>query len=99
MLTYSKTSMALARRRFAVFFGRRKAAFAGRLCLVIAGQVLALGGWAQSVNHYPRTREVAQADTFYGVRVEDPYRWFENDTTAEVKQWVKDENKVTGDYL
>jgi prolyl oligopeptidase len=99
MVTYSKTSMALARRRCAVFGGRLNAAFASRLCLFFAGQVLALGGWAQSANHYPQTRTVTQADTFYGVRVEDPYRWFENDTTVEVKQWVRDENKVTSDYL
>ena len=29
----------------------------------------------------------------------DPYRWLENDTSQEVKEWVKKQNKVTFNYL
>jgi prolyl oligopeptidase len=64
-----------------------------------ACQLATLCCLAQPVVHYPVTRKVDQVDTFFGVRVEDPYRWFENDTTAEVKEWVKEENKVTTAYL
>jgi len=48
---------------------------------------------------YPVTREDNTVDTYFGTKVPDPYRWLENDTSAEVKAWVKAENKVTFDYL
>lgn len=48
---------------------------------------------------YPSTKRVAQVDTLHEVAVADPYRWFENDTTADVKAWVKAQNAVTFGYL
>jgi prolyl oligopeptidase len=33
------------------------------------------------------------------VKVPDPYRWLENDTSKETEAWVKAENKVTFAYL
>lgn len=48
---------------------------------------------------YPQTKKVAQVDTLHGMAVADPYRWFENDTTADVKAWVKAQNAVTFGYL
>ena len=49
--------------------------------------------------NYPVTNKVAQSDTYFGTQVADPYRWLENDTSAETGAWVKAENKVTNDYL
>ncbi len=48
---------------------------------------------------YPATKKVNQVDTYWGVKVEDPYRWLEDDTADEVKQWVQAENAVTFGYL
>jgi prolyl oligopeptidase len=48
---------------------------------------------------YPVTKKVKQVDEYFGVKVEDPYRWLETDTAAEVKNWVKEQNKVTESYL
>lgn len=48
---------------------------------------------------YPQTNKVEQTDTYFGTMVADPYRWLENDTTAETAAWVDAENKVTFDYL
>lgn len=48
---------------------------------------------------YPSTKKVAQVDNYHGTVVEDPYRWLENDTSAETKAWVAEENKVTNKYL
>ncbi len=48
---------------------------------------------------YPVTKTVDSADVFFGTRVPDPYRWLENDTTAETKEWIKEENEVTNKYL
>ena len=51
--------------------------------------------------NYPKTRKDATAETLHGQKVEDPYRWLEDDVrkSPEVKQWVADENKVTFAYL
>ncbi|HEV7230591.1 MAG TPA: prolyl oligopeptidase family serine peptidase [Bacteroidia bacterium] len=49
--------------------------------------------------HYPKTRQCDQKDTYFGTVIDDPYRWLENDRSAETEAWVKDENKVTYDYL
>ena len=48
---------------------------------------------------YPETKKVSQTDTYFGTAITDPYRWLENDTSAETGAWVKVENKVTFDYL
>lgn len=48
---------------------------------------------------YPQTRMVDTVTDYFGTKVADPYRWLENDTTTEVKDWVDAENKVTFDYL
>ena len=48
---------------------------------------------------YPQTRKTDTVDTYFGLKVSDPYRWLENDRSPETEAWVKDENQVTGDYL
>ena len=49
--------------------------------------------------HYPDTRVGNQVDTFFGTTVADPYRWLEDDRSAETGQWVQAENGVTDGYL
>lgn len=48
---------------------------------------------------YPDTRKEDVVDDYFGVQIADPYRWLENDTSAEVLQWVKAQNAVTHEYL
>ncbi|MGB0176212.1 MAG: prolyl oligopeptidase family serine peptidase, partial [Owenweeksia sp.] len=49
---------------------------------------------------YPDTRkDTTVADNYFGQEVKDPYRWLENDTSAETEAWVKAENEVTFGYL
>ena len=48
---------------------------------------------------YPPTRTVQHFDDYNGVKVADPYRWLENDNSAETKAWVESQNKVTFGYL
>ncbi|MBO0932884.1 S9 family peptidase [Fibrella sp. HMF5036] len=48
---------------------------------------------------YPNTRKSDHVDTYHGTPVADPYRWLEDDRSAETAEWVKAENKVTFDYL
>ena len=47
----------------------------------------------------PQTRKDATVDTYFGTQVADPYRWLEDDTSAETAAWVEAQNKVTGHYL
>jgi prolyl oligopeptidase len=48
---------------------------------------------------YPKTRKIQQTDDYHGVRVEDPYRWLEDDHSEETLAWVKAQNEVTFRYL
>lgn len=48
---------------------------------------------------YPKTNKGNVKDNYFGTEVKDSYRWLENDTAEAVKGWVKQENKVTSDYL
>ena len=48
---------------------------------------------------YPAARTTNQVDTYNGVSVADPYRWLEDDNSAETKAWVEAQNKVTFDFL
>jgi prolyl oligopeptidase len=48
---------------------------------------------------YPSTRTVEQVDTYHGTRVADPYRWLEDDNSADTKAWVTAQNAVTEKHL
>jgi prolyl oligopeptidase len=48
---------------------------------------------------YPDTKKVDQADDYHGTIVHDPYRWLENDTSDETKNWVTQQNAITFKYL
>lgn len=48
---------------------------------------------------YPQTKKVDQVDTYFGVKVGDPYRWLEDDNSPETARWVEAQNKVTYGYL
>ncbi|TPD65347.1 prolyl oligopeptidase family serine peptidase [Flavobacterium microcysteis] len=48
---------------------------------------------------YPETKKVDTTDTYFGTEVKDPYRWLEDDKSAETAAWVKAENEVTFGYL
>jgi prolyl oligopeptidase len=63
------------------------------LACVAGGAVLA----AQF--EYPKTRKVDHADTYHGVVVPDPYRWLEDDNSAETAAWVEAQNRLTFGYL
>jgi prolyl oligopeptidase len=48
---------------------------------------------------YPDTAKTDVVDTIFGVPVSDPYRWLEDDMSAETGDWVKRQNVVTFGYL
>ena len=48
---------------------------------------------------YPETPTVAKVDTYHGVFVADPYRWLEDDRSAETSRWVDRQNALTESVL
>ncbi|MCX6564731.1 MAG: prolyl oligopeptidase family serine peptidase [Candidatus Aminicenantes bacterium] len=48
---------------------------------------------------YPVTAKGAQVDDYFGMKVADPYRWLEDDKSAETAKWVEAQNAVTFGYL
>ncbi len=49
--------------------------------------------------NYPVTKKVDTVTNYFGTEIKDPYRWLEDDMSAETATWVIDQNKVTFDYL
>jgi prolyl oligopeptidase len=48
---------------------------------------------------YPVTAKGDVIDTYFGQTIADPYRWLEDDRSAETGTWVKAQNEVTQGYL
>ncbi|ACU04662.1 prolyl oligopeptidase family serine peptidase [Pedobacter heparinus] len=48
---------------------------------------------------YPETKETTIKDNYFGTEVADPYRWLEDDRSAETKQWVDAQNAVTRKFI
>lgn len=68
--------------------------------LVLLNIGMAMNLMAQDfTGKYPETQKGKQVDDYFGVKVNDPYRWLEDDLSSETKKWVVDQNKVTYDYL
>src|SRR5690554_4226683 len=76
-----------------------------RLTIIPAILVLAFVGCQEQPKKdeikltYPETKKVDTVDTYFGEEVKDPYRWLEDDRSAETGAWVKAQNEVTNDYL
>ncbi len=74
-----------------------------RACLAGACLVLSFQLAAQDMKPitYPETRRGDVAETHFGEKIADPYRWLENDVRSdpEVADWVRRQNAVTDAYL
>ena len=73
---------------------------------IMAGIILGAGASAGLVGcsgqvklDYPETKKVDTVDMYFGTQVADPYRWLEDDNSAETAEWVKAQNAVTDSYL
>lgn len=48
---------------------------------------------------YPQTNKIEHVDTYFDTKINDPYRWLEDDKSAETANWVSQQNKLTYSYL
>jgi prolyl oligopeptidase len=55
--------------------------------------------FAQNKIQYPETKKGETVDVYFDTKVSDPYRWLEDDKSAETGAWVKAQNEVTYGYL
>lgn len=51
------------------------------------------------VVNYPTTKKVDTVTNYFGTDVPDPYRWLEDDRSAETEAWVKQQNAATFGYF
>ncbi len=70
---------------------------------LVAAMSLTLATLCPPVNaqglQYPATKKMDHTDTYFGVKIADPYRWLEDDNSPETAKWVEEQNKVTFGYL
>ena len=48
---------------------------------------------------YPETKKIDHVDDYFGTKVNDSYRWLEDDRADDTKDWVQREVAFTNDYL
>ena len=80
----------------------RKIALGSLTGLMMLGTLIESSAYSQEGNLvYPSTKTVEQVDDFHGTKVEDPYRWLEDDVreNKDVAAWVAAQNEVTFGYL
>src|SRR5690606_33065306 len=69
------------------------------LLILLIAKCCLLNLMAQQKIDYPETRKDEVEDDYFGTIVKDPYRWLEDDYSAETMEWVELQNKTTEKYL
>jgi prolyl oligopeptidase len=81
--------------------GNKLAQRARRLAWVVLGLAVALCGTAPAgaqpapESCPPATRTDRVVDVLHGVRIPDPYRWLENQTSPETRAWIAAQDRCT----
>jgi prolyl oligopeptidase len=65
------------------------------LCITL---LFTMNAFSQKIS-YPQTHKGDVVDDYFGTKIADPYRWLEDDRSAETADWVKRQNEVTSAYL
>lgn len=48
-----------------------------------------------TITKYPLTKKDKTVEEYFGKKINDPYRWLEDDNSAETAQWVSEQNLIT----
>ncbi len=67
--------------------------------LFLTASVVGYGQMKNTKMIYPETKKENVVDEYFGTKVQDPYRWLEDDRAEDTKEWVQREVKFTKDYL
>ncbi|GAA4046368.1 prolyl oligopeptidase family serine peptidase [Flavobacterium chungnamense] len=67
--------------------------------ILIMALALPITLMSQNKMQYPTTTKGQVTDTYFYTKVADPYRWLEDDRSEETGSWVKEQNRLTYDYL
>jgi prolyl oligopeptidase len=67
------------------------------MILLVAGTGLMAG--ASSIPVPPATRRDDTVDDYHGIRVPDPYRWLEDQNSAETRAWIEDQEAYSRSFL
>ncbi|WP_298395476.1 prolyl oligopeptidase family serine peptidase [Flavobacterium sp.] len=67
--------------------------------ILIMALALPITLMSQNKLQYPTTKKGQVTDTYFDTKVADPYRWLEDDRSDETGSWVKEQNRLTYDYL
>lgn len=67
--------------------------------VVIAANLIVACNPTSNTMNYPESTIEAAQDTLWDVVVEDPYRWLEDDRSAETENWVERQADFTRTYL
>ena len=67
------------------------------LSIAAASMLSSVDAMAQTA--YPKAHKDNTVDVYFGEKVADPYRWLEDDMSAQTAEWVDAENAVTRKYL
>ena len=70
-----------------------------KIFIIMLAVTAVLPALAEQKLKYPAARRDGTVDNYFGTAVADPYRWLEDDNSAETAEWVRAENAVTQDYL
>lgn len=57
------------------------------------------GNGTDLIIQYPITKKNNVYDSYFDMKIEDPYRWLEDDRSPETEKWVIEQNKITNNYL
>jgi len=67
--------------------------------IMAVSSAMATFGQNQKPLTYPTTSKGETVDVYFDTKLPDPYRWLEDDKSAETGAWVKAQNEVTYGYL
>jgi prolyl oligopeptidase len=53
----------------------------------------------KDIMEYPQTKKIDSTSIYFGIEINDPYQWLEDDRSAETEDWVRRQNQTTYQYL
>ena len=84
---------------FARSCGTLRAALSFAVVLAVAAAGVSSDAAAQAVRQAPPTRVDNVVEELHGFEIADPYRWLEDQESAETRAWIEAQNEYTHSYL